>query len=53
MDLRAYQNWVRMAFSQPGKPTENAFVESFNETFRAGCLNAHWFTSLRKAKEIV
>src|ERR1700690_4281208 len=53
MDLWAYQNGVRMAFSRPGKPTDNAFVESFNGTFRAECLNAHWFTSLTEAQEIV
>jgi putative transposase len=33
MDLWAYQNKVRMAFSRPGKPTDNAFVEAFNGTF--------------------
>jgi len=49
MDLWAYQNGVRMAFSRPGKPTDNAFVESFNGTIRAECLNAHWFTSLTEA----
>ena len=53
MDLWAYQNGVRMAFSRPGKPTDNAFVESFNGTFRTECLNAHWFTSLTQAQEIV
>jgi putative transposase len=53
MDLWAYQNKVRMAFSRPGKPTDNAFVESFNGTFRAECLNAHWFTSLTEAQQIV
>jgi putative transposase len=47
MDLWAYRNGVRMAFSRPGKPTDNAFVESFNGTFRAECLNAHWFRSWR------
>ena len=35
MDQWAYQNGVRMGFSRPGKPTDNAFVESFNGTFRA------------------
>ncbi len=49
MDLWAYQNKVRIAFSRPGKPTDNAFVESFNGTFRAECLNAHWFLSLDDA----
>lgn len=52
MDLWAYQNGVRMAFSRPGKPTDNAFVESFNGTFRAECLNAHWFPSLTEAQRI-
>ena len=40
MDLWAYQNGVKIDFSRPGKPTDNAFVESFNGTFRAECLNA-------------
>src|SRR6185437_7800972 len=53
MDLWAYQHGVRMAFSRPGKPTDNAFVESFNGTFRAECLNAHWLTSLTQAQQIV
>jgi putative transposase len=53
MDLWAYQNGVRMAFSRPGKPTDNAFVESFNGTFRAECLNAHWYPSLTEAQRIV
>jgi len=42
-----------MAFSRPGKPTDHAFVESFNGTFRAECLNAHGFTSLTEAQRIV
>ena len=42
-----------MAFSRPGKPTDNAFVESFNGTFRGECLNAHWFASLTEAQQIV
>ena len=53
MDLWAYHHGVRMAFSRPGKPTDNAFVESFNGTFRAECLNAHWFASLTEAQQIV
>jgi putative transposase len=53
MDLWAYQHGVRLAFSRPGKPTDNAFVESFNGTFRAECLNAHWFSSLTEAQRIV
>jgi putative transposase len=44
---------VRMAFSRPGKPTDNAFVESFKATFRAECLNTHWLASLTEAQQIV
>jgi putative transposase len=46
MDLWAYHHKVEIAFSRPGKPTDNAFVESFNGTLRDECLNVHWFTSL-------
>jgi len=46
MDLWAYQNGVQIDFSRPGKPTDNAFVESFNGTLREECLNTHWFTTL-------
>ncbi len=53
MDLWAYQNGVKIDFSRPGKPTDNAFVESFNGTFRAECLNAHWFGSLTEAKHLI
>ncbi len=49
MDLWAYQNGMKIDFSRPGKPTDNAFVESFNGTFRAECLNAHWFGTLAEA----
>lgn len=34
MDLWAYRNNVKIDFSRPGEPTDNAFVESFNGTFR-------------------
>jgi putative transposase len=50
MDLWAYQNGVKIDFSRPGKPTDNAFVESFNGTFRAECLNAPWFGTLAEAR---
>lgn len=53
MDLWAYQNGIRIDFSRPGKPTDNAFVESFNGTLRKECLNAHWFTSLADAQQII
>lgn len=41
---------VKLTFIQPGKPTQNAFVESFNGKFRASCLNQHWFISLDDAR---
>lgn len=50
LDLWAYHNKVKIDFSRPGKPTDNAFIESFNGTFRDECLNAHWFESLKDAK---
>ena len=53
LDLWAYQNGVKIDFSRPGKPTDNAFVESFNGTFRAECLNAHWFGSLAEARRLI
>ena len=53
MDLWAYQNGIRIALSRPGKPTDNAFVESFNGTFRAECLDAHWFATLTEAKQAI
>lgn len=49
-DLWAYNNKVTLAFSRPGKPTDNAFIESFNGSFRDECLNLHWFTSLEDAR---
>lgn len=49
LDLWAYQRGVVLNFSRPGKPTDNAFIESFNGKFRAECLNAHWFMSLDDA----
>lgn len=41
---------VRLEFIQPGKPVQNAFVESFNGRLRDECLNANWFTSLSDAR---
>ncbi|CUS47106.1 putative transposase [Idiomarinaceae bacterium HL-53] len=41
---------VRLSFIQPGKPTQNAFVESLNGKFRNECLNQHWFRTLDEAR---
>ena len=53
VDLWACWNGVRLDFSRPGKPTDNAIVESFHGRFRQECLNAHWFMSLADAQEKV
>ena len=50
LDKWAYENGVTLDFSRPGKPTDNAFVESFNGSFRDECLNVNWFQSLNDAK---
>jgi putative transposase len=42
---------VSLDFSRPGKPTDNAYVESFNGRFREECLNANWFLSLPDARK--
>ena len=44
---------VKLHFIQPGKPTQNAFVESFNARFRDTCLNQHWFRDLNDAKQVI
>jgi len=50
LDLWAYMNGVTLEFSRLGKPTDNAFIESFNSKFREACLNASWFLSEKDAK---
>jgi putative transposase len=50
LDLWAYQKGVTLDFSRPGKPTDNAFIESFNGKFRTECLNAHWFMNIDDAR---
>ena len=44
---------VRLHFIQPGKPTQNAFIESFNGRFRDECLNEHEFATLAYARSII
>ncbi len=51
LDQWAYDNNVKLHFIEPGKPTQNAFIESFNGTFRDECLNMHWFFKLEDAKD--
>ena len=49
----SHKRGVKLHFIQPGKPTQNAFVESFNGRFRDGCLNQHWFKDLADARRII
>ena len=44
---------VKLHFIQPGKPTQNAFVESFNARLRDSCLNQPWFKDLTAARRII
>jgi transposase InsO family protein len=48
--LVANQHKVALEFSRPGKPTDNAYIESFNGSLRDECLNVHWFSALEDAK---
>jgi len=53
LDEWAYRNGVRLHFIEPGKPVQNAFVESFNGKFRDECLNEHWFINLADARRTI
>lgn len=53
VDQWAYESGIKLEFSRPGKPTDNAFIESFNGRLREECLNQHWFASLDEAKQII
>jgi Transposase and inactivated derivatives len=53
LDAWAYARGVDLCFIRPGKPIENAYVESFNGKFRDECLNEHWFVSLVDAKALI
>ncbi|GMV49554.1 MAG: hypothetical protein AMXMBFR67_10970 [Nitrospira sp.] len=49
----AYRRSVQLDFIRPGKPVENAFIESFNGRLRDECLNVHQFASLAEAQLII
>ena len=51
LDVWAYKNSVKLCFSRPGKPTDNAYIESFNGKLRSECLDQHWFAALEEAKQ--
>jgi putative transposase len=50
LDQWAYNNGVELDFSRPGKPTDNAFIESFNASVRKELLNTSWFDTLEAAQ---
>ncbi len=49
LDKWAYENGVTLDFSRLGKPTDNAFIESFNGRLRDECLNVNGLLSLADA----
>ncbi len=53
LDVWATQHGVYLHFIQPGKPVQNAFIESFNGKFRDECLNEHWFLTLQEAQLVI
>ena len=53
LDAWAYQTNVSLSFIRPGKPNENAYIESFNGKFRDECLNEHWFITMAQARRVI
>ena len=52
-DQWAYEHGVTPLLIQAGKPTQNAYIESFNGKLRDECLNEHWFRNLHQAQKII
>jgi putative transposase len=53
LDAWAYAHGVTLDFIEPGKPSQNGHLESFNGKFRDECLNVHWFASLAYARNLI
>jgi putative transposase len=53
LDAWAFERGVQLAFIRPGKPVENAYVESFNGRFRDECLNENWFVTMAQARRVI
>ena len=49
----AHRNGLALRLIEPGKPNQNAYVESFNGRLRDECLNEHWFASLAHARAVI
>ena len=55
---RAFMTWaqkhgIKHILIEPGSPTQNAYIESFNGTFRDECLDENWFESLEQARQAI
>ena len=55
---RSFMTWaqkhgIQHILIEPGRPTQNAYIESFNGTFRDECLNENWFESLEQARQTI
>ena len=53
LDQWAFEHGVKLRLIQPGKPTQNGFIESFNGRFRDECLNEHWFSDVSHARKTI
>jgi putative transposase len=53
VDQWAYERGVQLRFIEPGKPVQNAFVESFHGRLRDECLDRHWFVGLSDARHTI
>jgi len=53
VDAWTYAHGVTLRFIRPGKPVENAYIESFNGKFRDECLNEHWFRTVAEAQAVI
>lgn len=53
LDEWAHRKGMKLAFSRPGTPTDNPFIEAFNGRFRQECLDQNWFESLDDAQTLI
>lgn len=53
LDAWSYRHKVKLVFNRPGKPVDNAYIESFNGKLRDECLNMNWFMSLDHVREVI
>jgi len=53
VDAWTYARGVTLSYIRPGKPVENAYIESFNGKFRDECLSEHWFATVAEAQAVI